>query len=58
MREIDFLKEQIEKAEVLLAESRENYEKNLDQYSAKLLLMSIENHLADLIKQFGASSDQ
>jgi hypothetical protein len=51
MSEIDSLKEQIEKTEVVLAESRENYEKNSDQYSAKLLLMSTENYLADLLQQ-------
>lgn len=47
----DSLKEQITKAEVILAESRENFEKNPDDYSARLLLMSMENHLADLLKQ-------
>ena len=45
------LKQQIEKAEIILAESRENFNKNPDVYSAKLLLISIENHLADLLKQ-------
>jgi hypothetical protein len=42
------LKEQIEKAEIIRADSLKNLEKNPDSYSAKLLLMSIENHLADL----------
>ena len=45
------LKQQIEKAEIILAESRENFNKNPDAYSAKLLLISIENHLTDLLKQ-------
>ena len=58
MSEIDSLKEQIEKTETILAESRENYEKNLDQYSAKLLLMSIENHLADLLRQLDVLKNQ
>ena len=40
MSEIDSLKEQIEKVEAILTESRENYEKNPDQCSARLLLMS------------------
>jgi hypothetical protein len=51
MSEIDSLKEQIEKTEIILAESRENYKKNPDQYSAKLLLMSAENYLTDLFEQ-------
>ena len=52
MSEIDSLEEQIEKTGVILAESRKNFEKNPGEYSAKLLLMSIENHLADLLEQF------
>ncbi len=56
MSEIDSLKLQIEKAEAILAESRENYEKNSDEFSAKLLLMSMENHLADLLKQLDSIS--
>ena len=51
MDTIDSLKEKIEKTEIVLAESRENFEKNPDSYSAKLLLMSTENYLADLLKQ-------
>ncbi len=51
MSEIEAIKEQIAKTEEILAESRKNYEANPDQYSAKLLLMSTENHLADLLKK-------
>ena len=51
MNEIDSLKEQIAKTEAILTESREHYEKNPGAYSARLLLMSTENHLADLLKQ-------
>jgi hypothetical protein len=47
--EIASLKEQLAKAETILAESRENFEKNPNDYSARLLLVSIENHLADLL---------
>ena len=54
MNDIDSLKEQIEKTEALLVESRENYEKNPGEYSARLLLMSTENYLADLLKQVDA----
>lgn len=54
MSEIDSLREQMEKAEAILLASRENYEKNPEEYSAKLLLMSIENHLADLLQQLDA----
>ncbi len=51
MNDIDSLKEQIEKTEAILAESRENYRKNPGAYSARLLLMSTENYLADLLQQ-------
>ena len=51
MNQIDSLKEQIAKTEVVLAESRENFEKNPNSYSAQLLLLSTENYLADLLKQ-------
>ncbi len=52
MGEIDALKEQIEKTETILSESRENFEKNPEEYSAQLLLMSTENHLADLLSLY------
>ncbi len=48
------LKREIEKAESILAESRENFNKNPDAYSAKLLLISMENHVADLLKKLDA----
>lgn len=51
MANIDSLKEQVAKAEIVLAESRENFDKNPDDYSARLLLMSMENHMADLLKK-------
>ena len=56
MNDIDSLKEQIEKTEAILAESRENYEKNPGEYGARLLLMSTENYLADLLKKLDALS--
>jgi len=51
MDQIDSLNEQIKKAEVIRADSLENLKNNPDDYSAKLLMMSIENHLTDLFKQ-------
>ena len=51
MKNIESLKEQIEKTKGILAESQENYSKNPDSYSAQLLLMSTENYLADLLKE-------
>jgi len=56
--EIEILREQIQKTEVVLAESRKNFESNPDSYSARLLLMSIDNHLADLLKQLETLTDQ
>jgi hypothetical protein len=51
VNECDALREKIEKTEAVLAESRDNFEKNPESYSAKLLLVSIENHLTDLLKK-------
>ncbi len=51
MNQIELLRQQIVKAESIRAESQENLLKNPESYSARLLLMSIENHLADLYKQ-------
>ena len=58
MSEIDAIKEQIAKTETILAESRENFEKNPGEYSAQLLLMSTENHIADLLKQLDTLQEQ
>lgn len=51
MSQTDILQEKIEKAKVVLAESRDNFEKNPENYSARLLLLSTEIYLADLLKQ-------
>lgn len=51
MTDIDSLKEQIAKTEKILAEAKENYEKNPEEYSAQLLLLSTENYLNDLLRQ-------
>jgi len=51
MEKIDAVKEEIRRTETILAESRDNYQKNPDQYSAKLLLLSTENYLADLLRK-------
>lgn len=51
MDEVAELKEKIEKAEAVLAESVENLKKNPDDYSAKLIVVSMENHLGDLLKK-------
>lgn len=51
MTEISALEEQIDKTRTILEESRENYEKNPDDYSAQLLLLSTENYLSDLLTQ-------
>ncbi|MBU1564713.1 MAG: hypothetical protein KJ630_03680 [Proteobacteria bacterium] len=58
MSQIDSLKEQIEKAQVVLAESRENFEKNPENYSARLLLMSMENYLADLFARLDTLTEK
>ena len=58
MTHIDSLKNQIEKAEVVLAESRENFKNNPESYSAQLLLLSTENYLADLLRQLDMVQNQ
>lgn len=55
MNTIDSLGEQIRQAEKVLAESREYFEKNPESYSAKLLLVSTGNYLADLLRQLDAA---
>jgi len=54
MDTIDAIKEEIRRTETILVESRDNYRKNPDQYSAKLLLLSTENYLADLLRKLDA----
>jgi hypothetical protein len=54
MDRIETLREQIAKTRVILAESQENYEKNPESYSARLLLMSTEGYLTDLLKELDA----
>lgn len=51
MSQEESLKKQIEKTKIILAESQENLVKNPDSYSARLLLMSTENYLTDLLLQ-------
>ncbi len=58
MNPLDTLRQQIEKTKIILSESQENFEKNPEQYSAQLLLMSTENHLADLLKQLHAEEEK
>ena len=57
MKHIESLQEQIRKTEIVLAESQENFEKNPKSYSARFLLMSTENHLADLLRLREALED-
>lgn len=54
MSKVESIKEQIEKVQVILEESLENLKKNPDDYSAKLLVLSTENHLMDLYKKMDA----
>ncbi len=58
MSEIDSLREQIEKTKIILVESQENFERNPNSYSARLLLMSIEGYLADLLMKREKLKDQ
>jgi len=58
MSELAELKEKTREAEKVLAESLENLKKNPDDYSAKLIVMSMENHLCDLLKQLDALQKQ
>jgi len=51
LTELENILAEIDKTEQLLVESKDNYEKNPGDYSARLLLMSVENHLADLLRR-------
>lgn len=48
MNQIESIKKQIEEAEGVRAEAQENLESKSGDFSAKLLLSSIENYLMDL----------
>ncbi len=56
--EIEAIQEQIRKTEVIVTESRVNLKENPDSYSAKLLLMSVETHLGDLLKKLDNVKEQ
>jgi hypothetical protein len=58
MNQVETLLEQIEKTKVILTESQENYKKNPDSYGAKLLLMSTEAYLSDLLRELDLINDQ
>jgi len=58
MDQMEKLMEQIEKTKVICAESQENYEKNPESYSARLLLMSSEGYLTDLLKELDILKNQ
>ncbi len=51
MNELEVLQEKIQKAKKVLAESLENLQRNPDDYSARLIVVSMENHLGDLLKE-------
>ncbi len=51
MSDIEKIKEDIAKTEKILAESIEYLKEKPDDYSAKLIVMSTENHLNDLMKK-------
>ncbi|WP_176761113.1 hypothetical protein [Desulforhopalus singaporensis] len=51
MGQSESISEQIEKAEKVREEAKQNFAQNPDDFSARLLLVSIENHLADLYRQ-------
>ena len=51
MDDIDSLNKRIEETMVVLRESQENFAQNPENYSARLLLMTTENYLADLFKE-------
>jgi len=51
MSDIEKIKDEIEKAEKVLAESIQYLNENPDDYSAKLIVMSTENYLNDLLKK-------
>ncbi|THB72152.1 MAG: hypothetical protein D6B25_17350 [Desulfobulbaceae bacterium] len=51
MKSIDTLRKEIAKTEEVLRESIENLKINPDDYSAKLLVLSSENYLGDLLRE-------
>ncbi len=51
MSDIDKIKEEIAKTEKILQEAIEYLNEKPDDYSAKLIVMSTENYLNDLMKK-------
>jgi len=51
MSDVEKIKEEIAKTEKILAESIEYLKNKPDDYSAKLIVVSTENHLNDLLKK-------
>lgn len=51
MSDVEKIKAEIEKTEKILAESIEYLKEKPDDYSAKLIVMSTENYLSDLMKK-------
>lgn len=51
MENVESLKIQIKETEKILQESAEYLKQNPDDYSAKLLYLSTENHLSDLLRK-------
>ncbi len=51
MSDVEKIKEEIAKTEKILSESIEYLKDKPDDYSAKLIVMSTENHLNDLLKK-------
>lgn len=51
MDEREALEIEIGKTEQILTESKAYYDKNPEDYSARLLLMSTENYLQDLLRR-------
>jgi len=50
MKSIESVRKEIVAAEAVLNESIEHLKKNPDDYSAKLLVLSTENYLSDLLR--------
>lgn len=58
LEKIKSLKEEIEKTQKILDESSQNLEKNPNDYSARLLYLSTENHLSDLLRKLDIAEMQ
>lgn len=58
MDQIATIKAEIDRARNILDQAKDNYQQKPDDYSAQLLLLSMENYLSDLLQKLDIAQMQ